>query len=171
MKKRFSSVVKVVAPLAMFAAMVGFSQASAVAAPRGGHAGGGRSFAAPSRGFGGGRSFAAPSRGFGGGRAVVPRAYGGRFAGPGYYGPSIGLGFGVGAYPYSYAPYGVAPYGYAAPYDYTAPYGYAAPAQTCDPAGYYDQNGVWQATPGCAAPQAPGYPAPTAPAPGVPYQQ
>jgi hypothetical protein len=168
MKQRFSRIVKAMAPVAMFAALTAFNPASAFAAPRGGHAGGG--FA------GGGRSFAAPARGFSGGHAVASRVYGGRYVGPGIYGPRIGLGFGIGAYPYGYAPYGyavqyeyAAPYSYPGPYDNSAPYGYSAPAQTCNPAGYYDQNGVWQATPGCAVPQDSAAPyAPAAPAPNAP---
>lgn len=175
MKQRFSRIMKSVAPIAMIAALTAFSPASAFAAPRGGGGHGG--------GFaGGGHSFAAPARGFsGGGHVVAPRVYGGGYVGRGYYGPriGIGLGFGVGAYPYGYAPYGyVAPYDYAAPYAYPAPapYGYSAAPQTCNPAGYYDQNGVWQATPGCAAPPAQAAPAPynqgpSGPAPDAPYGQ
>jgi hypothetical protein len=140
MKNGFLRIAKTVAPLLLVAAL-----------------GTGTAFAAGRGGFRGGRGY------------VAPRVYGG-YVGPRYYGPSIGLGFGFGAYPYVYAPYGYAPYAYP------APYGYAPPS--CG--GYYDQNGVWQPSPGCTAPPAPpaqaapapappdsGQPAP--PAPGAPY--
>jgi hypothetical protein len=140
MKERFLSIAKMAAPLLLVAAL---GTAPALAAGRGGFRGG----------HAGGHVYAAP------------RVYGG-YIGPRYYGPSIGLGFGFGAYPYVYAPYGYAPYAYP------APYGYAAPA--CG--GYYDQNGVWQPSPGCAAPAPPpqAAPAPAAaqpgpPPPGAPY--
>jgi hypothetical protein len=131
MKERFLSIAKRAAPLLLVAVL---GTAPAFAAGRGG-----------SRGeFHGGYRGA-----HGDGHIhVAPRVYGG-YIGPRYYGPSIGLGFGFGAYPYGYAPYGYAPYAYP------APYGYAPPA--CG--GYYDQNGVWQPSPNCAAP------APPAPAP------
>jgi hypothetical protein len=152
MKKGF---LKMVAPLALVAA---FGTASASAAPRGGFGG-----------HAGGHAFSAPARGFGGRAYVAPRVYGG-YARPGYYGPGFGFGLGVGVYPYAYAPYAYAPYAYA-PYGYAnpAPAPYAAPACT----GNYDQNGVYQPSPGCAAPPAPyqGAPGPAAPYQGAPAPQ
>jgi hypothetical protein len=110
--------------------VLALSPASALAADRGGHGGGGHA-----RGFGG--SAVNHARGFSGGRTFEGRERhfdrDDRYRGRRYFygGPSFSFGFYQDPYAYGYGP------------------GYYYAPDPCYPGGYYDQWGNWVPTPGC----------------------